>query len=445
MKKFSAILSIFVLISFISSFKINAVSFTPNSEIYSEAVYLKNLDTGEVIYQKNADKKEYPASLTKIMTAILVLENVDDIDNTMVTAPPYVFDELYKTGASTADFRPNETASVKDLMYGMILQSACEAASILADYVGGGSVSKFVQMMNDKAKSLGATSTNFTNPHGLFDENQYTTAHDMAIITEYAMSLSRFNEIADTKTYTIGPSNKHTEPRTVSHTNLMLDKVKGGEYYYPYVKGIKTGTLDEAGRCLVSSASKDGYNYLLVTLNAPLKDADGNNKYYNFMDAITLYEWAFKYFKNTVLLQSSEEVGEVPVRFSSGNDYVLVCPKDSFSALWPSTLDTSAIQRVINLEQEVDAPVKKGDKLGTMELKLSGETLFKVDLVAKDGVERSELEYNLYLAKQFISSTWFKATVALIVALIILYLIIHGISSKKKRRKIKKISKRRQF
>ena len=445
MKKLAAVIASFIFLSIFSVLPVSAVSFTPDSEIHSEAAYLINLDTGIVIYEKNADKQEYPASLTKIMTAILALENIPDIDNTLITAPPYLFDELYKTGASTADFRPYETAPAKDLLYGMILQSACEAASILADHVGGGSIPKFVEMMNTKAQEIGATSTHFSNPHGLFDANQYTTARDMALITQYAMKLSKFNEISNTISYTIGTTNKHSETRTVSHTNLMLDKVKGGEYYYQYAKGIKTGTLDESGRCLVSSASKDGYNYLLVTLNAPLKDESGNNKFYNFMDAQTLYNWAFKYFSYTNILTTQEEMGQVPVKFSSGKDYVLVESSEDYSTLWPSTLDLSAIQRVINLEEEVVAPVQKGAKLGTMELRLSGETLISVELVAKNDVERSEFDYNIYLAKQFMSSAWFKTALAVIVVLVLLYIIVHTTSNRKKRRKMKRVTKKRRF
>lgn len=445
MKKLFAVLTAVITMSFSAILPAKAISFTPDSPIYSEGAYFVNLDTGIVIYEKNADKQLYPASLTKIMTAILVLENIPDIDNTVITAAPYLFDELYKTGASTADFRPYEEATAKDLLYGMILQSACEAASILADYVGGGSVPAFVEMMNSKAQALGATSTHFANPHGLFDENQYTTAKDMAIITQYAMSLSRFNEISNTTSYTIGTSNKHSEPRTITHTNLMLDKTKGKEYYYASAKGIKTGTLDEAGRCLVSTASKDGYNYLLVTLNAPLKDEAGNNKFYNFVDAITLYDWAFKYFQYTNILKTDEEIAEVEVKFSSGNDYVLVRPSEEFSTLWPSTLDKSAVQRVIELQEDVVAPVQKGAKLGTMELRLSGESLIKVDLIATDDVARSDWEYNLDIVKKFMSSAWFKTALVAIVVLVVLYIIVHIAVSSKKRRKTKRISKKRQF
>lgn len=444
MKKISAIISLLLAFAFIlPAIPTQALSFNPPQATHSEAVYLMNLDTDMVIFEKNADKKEFPASLTKIMTAILVLENIADLDNTMIEAPPYIFDELYLAGASTADFRPYETASAKDLMYGMLLQSACEAASILGDHVGGGSIGTFVEMMNAKAVELGATNTHFTNAHGLFDANQYTTARDMAVITRFAMGLPRFNDIVGTTIYEVAASNKHDKPRTVKNTVTMM--FKESEYYYPYIKGIKTGTLDEAGRCLITSASKDGYNYLLVTLKAPLTNAEKEAKFYNFEDAKMLYDWAFKNFAITNLLTTGEEIGEIPVKFSASDDFVIIHPTEDFSMLWDTSVDLSNIQRVITHDEETIAPVKKGAKLGTMELKLSGETLVSVDLVSSSDIQRSALKYNLDVAKRFTSSPWFKGGVAIVLALIVGYVVLYVTLTRKKRRRMKRVNKDRKF
>ena len=196
MKKLALIIVAALMMSVLSSVGVSALTFSPqNFSINSEAAYLVNLDTGMVIYEKNADKRLYPASLTKIMTAVLVLENVDDLENTMIEAPSYIFDELYGQNASTADFRPYETASAKDLMYGLMLQSACEAGSILGHHVGG-NVENFVLMMNEKAKELGCENTHFTNAHGLHDDNQYTTASDMAKIMEYAVLRTAYDSFS---------------------------------------------------------------------------------------------------------------------------------------------------------------------------------------------------------------------------------------------------------
>ncbi len=449
MKKLSAFISLFtafsLMLTMTATATTEAISFTPTETVYSEAAYMVNLDTDIMVYEKNSEQRMYPASLTKIMTAIIVLENVEDIQNTYATAPVSVFNELYGLNASTADFRNGEEASISDLLYGMMLQSACEAAGILAYYVGGESVPSFINMMNEKAAELGCTNTNFTNPHGLFDENQYTTAKDMAIITQYALSLPNFAEISCTPKYELAATNKHTETRLIKHTNTMLDPVNGGQYYYEYVKGIKTGTLDESGRCLVSIASKDGYNYLLVTLKAPLKDEDGNNKYYHQLDHKNIYMWAFENLSYKKLLSVNEEIDEVAVTFSDANDWVLVKPAIDYSTMWSSGIDLTSIQRIVTLEESVQAPVYKGDTLGTIELKFSGETLAKIDLLAAEDVPLSTWKYNLDVAKRFISHPLFKAAIIVIILLIIGYIVVFILVNKKKRRKMKKLNKKRKF
>lgn len=442
MKKISLMLAAVMIMSLVSQLSVSALTFTPNTTIYSEAAYLINTDTGTLIYEKNSKEKMYPASLTKIMTAILVLENIDDLENTQIEAPSYIFDELYGLGASTADFRPYETATADELMYGLMLQSACEAGSILADYVGG-SVENFVLMMNDKAKELGCTNTNFVNAHGLHDPNQYTTAEDMAKIMAYAQTVPNFEKIAGTYSFEIGASNKHTEPRTVYNTNKML--LKSSDYYYEPIKAGKTGTTDEAGRCLATTASLDGYNYLLVVMGGPLLDEEGNTFQSAFVDSKTLYEWAFTYFKPTTLLSTTEEMGEVAVNYSDGNEFVIVYPAEEYSALWPTSIDATAIERKTILPESIDAPVVRGQKVGTLELKCSGETLATVDLLAGSDVERSAWKYNLEVAKNFLKSPWLIAALVIIGVLIVGYIVIYITVNRKKRRAMKRINKRRKF
>ena len=445
MKKFLSLATAFVILaSSVFTAPVSAITFKPGETIHSEAACLVSLDTGDIIFEQCAEEKKYPASLTKIMTAILVLESIDDLDNTVITAPGYIFDELYEIGgASTADFRRNEEATAKDLMYGMMLQSACEAASILADYVGGGSVSNFVDMMNSKAAELGCTNTHFTNAHGLFNENQYTTARDMAIIAEYAVGLPHFMEICNTYTYELPATNKHSEPRTVVHTNKLLSK--NSDYYYEFARGVKTGTLDECGKNLVSTASKDGYNYLLVTLGAPQKDEEGNTQNYQFEDAKILYEWAFKYFSYTTLINPEEEIDEVPVEFSDSNDYVLVYPAEEYTMLWPSSVDVSNIIREVHLFENVAAPVTVGQKLGTVDLIVQGEKLTTINLVTKDEIKRSEMKYNIFLVKNFFVSPWFKTAIVITVAAVLIYVILFLTVTRKKRRKMKRVNKTRRF
>lgn len=430
-----------------------AITFSPDFEIYSEAAILINLDTGDVIYEKNADKQLVPASLTKIMTAIILIEkyedNISELASTYVSGTSACFDELYLTGASTADIRIGEKVSYKDLLYALMLRSACEAANIIA-YNVAGSLEEFVQMMNIKAEELGCEDTHFTNSHGLFWENHYTTARDMAKIVEYAMSLPMFTEISCSENYTMEATSFHKEPRVIHHTNYMMSKVNGGDYYYEYVKGIKTGTLDEAGRCLATIAYKDGYSYMLITLKAPQQDANGNNVYYNFMDHKNLYEWAFANFDYTMLLNGDEEKAEVPVAYGDGVDYVIVKPSEGFSRIWNTRIPVSSIHEIVTLEKDVIAPVKAGQKLGTLELQYSGETLTVVDLIATNDVDRSERTSLITIAKSFIGSERFydaaKYSVVFFLAYTILIIILKIIVARnnKKRSRMYGSTKRRR-
>lgn len=403
-----------------------------------------NLDTMEVVFKKNADKQLVPASLTKIMTAILLLEeykdNIAALSTTYVSGTSECYDELYLTGCSTADIQIGESVSYKDLLYALMLRSACEAANIIA-YNLGGSLSGFASMMNDKAAALGCKNTHFTNAHGLFWENHYTTAEDLAIITEYAMSLPMFMEISSAVSYEMEATSFHTEPRPIAHTNYMMSKTNGGEYYYEYVRGIKTGTLDEAGRCLVTTASKDGYSYLLVTLNAPQTDENGNDVYYNFIDHKNLYEWAFDNFEYTDIILGTEEKAEVPVEYGEEKDFVIVKPADTYSRIWNKRIPLSSIHEIITLDKNVVAPIKAGDKLGTMELQYGGETLTVMDLVSTESLERSKTAEMITVAKSFIGSPDFYSAakwslgffLIYTVLIIVLKIVFHNQNKKRSR------------
>ena len=423
LKKILCAVTAFALIISLSAGAFCA-SFTPDFDVYSESAILYNLDTGEVVYQKNADEKRTPASLTKIMTAVLILEQFKDdigaLSTTYWSGSYECFDELYLTGASNADIRNGEEVSVKDLLYALMLRSACEAANILA-VNSAGSLSAFADMMNLKAQQLGMDSTHFTNAHGLFWQDHYTTARDLCTLIQYAMTLPMFTEIACSPSYEMEETSYH-DPRTITHTNSMM--MKGSDYYYEYAKGIKTGTLDESGRCLASLAYKDGYSYLLITLGAPQYDENGNQVMYNMIDHKNIYEWAFSDFKYTTLIAGTEEIAEVPVEYGEGVDYVIVRPEKEYSRIWSTRVPAESIHRVIDLKQNVIAPVKEGEVLGTMELQYGGGTLAKMDLVATTDVERSEQKELLSVAQSFIGSKEFFDAAKFSAAFFLVYTVL---------------------
>lgn len=402
-----------------------AAAYTPSFEVTSEAVYLLNLNTGDVVYEKNADQKMYPASTTKLMTAILAFELCEDIKETTITAPAYIYDEFYGLNVSTGDIRKGEEMTVELLIYAMLMASANEAASIIADYYGDGSIAHFAEMMTTRAKELGCTGTNFVNAHGLFHEDHYTTAKDMAIIAKHALSIPGFSEIASTTQYNVGVTNKHSE--LIWHTtNKML--LKSSEYYYAPVSGLKTGTLDESGRCFVSTASLDGYDYLLVILGAPIEyDAEKNiigTSNTSFKEAKKLYQWAFENFSMKTLMEKGTEMTEVPLRLAKDVDYVKLQSNERFSALVPDDIEASSLVLEYNVPETVTAPVTKGQRIGEVRLILAGEQIGAVPLVASANVERSEVLYWLDQVEMWMMSFWFKFAVALIAMLIIMYIFI---------------------
>ncbi|MDD2955273.1 MAG: D-alanyl-D-alanine carboxypeptidase [Oscillospiraceae bacterium] len=407
-------------------------------EEYSEAVYMVNLDTGTVVYEKNAQEQRAPASLTKLMTMILAIENCEDLDNTLVTAPSYIWNEFEGINISHADIRRGETLSMRQLIYCMALQSANEAANIVAAYLGDGDISDFVAMMNDKAKEIGAVNTHFVNPHGLYDSDHYTTAYDMYLIAKYAYELDGFMDYVTVPVLEIGPT--HDDPPV--HESLVLTSTNKmmfsqSDYYYEPIRGMKTGTLDESGRCFVSTATKNGFTYLLVLMGAPLYDENGEEYEANnaFLDAKNFYEWAFNTFRVKTLLEKGKNIGQIGLELCWGKDYLLVMSAGRYTALLPDEVEaTSVVLEPVYDTETVRAPLRKGDKVGQVRLMLAGEEIGRVDLVSAETVEQNRWLYYLDEIKTFTRSFWFKFAVILLALLTVFYIALMVIRNRRKRR-----------
>lgn len=414
MKRALVIIICLSILFTVSVFPVGAAS--PGFDFPAKYAYLVNTDTGTVVYEKNGDEKAYPASLTKIMTAIIALEKTQNLDTLEVKAPAYIFNEFYGIGVSNAEIARGEVFTMRELLYALMLNSACEAASIIADHVGGGSIEAFVGMMNDKAKEIGAVNTNFVNAHGLFDENQYTTPHDMYLIAEYAMSVPGFMEIASTKNYTIEANELRTQKNLI-HTNRMLFSTSS--YYMPEMKGIKTGTLEESGRNLVTTAGFDGYNYLCVIMGGEYSD---NTSHYKSTQA--LYEWAFENFRVKTLLDTKKAVTEVTVKLSSETDHVLLKASESVTALVPVNIEQSSVVLQTEVPDYVKAPIKAGDVIGKGTVLLMGEAIATVDLIAIEDVERSTILHITDSLLNVMKSGWFFLGAVVFVALLVIYIIL---------------------
>ncbi len=402
-------------------------AYAPEAHVSAGAYYLYNLDTNEVISERNSTQPMYPASVTKIMTCILALEKTADLDKEMVKYPNYVQDYLYtyqlKNGAiSLGGLSAGEEMSMRKLLFALMLPSANEAAMVIADHVGG-SQEGFIQMMNDRAKELGATNTNFANPDGLFDENHVTTAEDIAKIAMHAIKLPNFMDIVSETAYDSGPTNKH-ENLHWETTNKMI--IPNSEYFYPGLKGVKTGHLPEAGRCFVSTATRDGFSYLLVVLGSDYLDESGKvlNGNASFVDTKVLYDWVFDSFKVKTLVEKGKIVAEIPLKLSTEQDFVKLMTSDRFSALRHKSEDASSVTLVCEIPDSIDAPIKKYDKIGTAKLMLSGEEIGRVDLLSSESVEASQVLIVLEKVKAIASSFWFKFSIIFAFLLFVAYVVM---------------------
>lgn len=378
-----------------------AYTFTPPFTINSNAGIVMNLDSGTVIYEKNADHQEMPAHLAQIMTAIVVMESCEDIDHTTITMNTNM-DIYFQNYENPDDIRyagigSGDTLTVTEYLYAMMLTSGCDAAYALAYYGGDGSMDNFVKKMNEKAAAIGCTGTHFTNPTGLYDQYQLTTARDIMTITKYALDeVPRFREIATADSYS-SMSKSLTVSYAINgwlwkHSNTMT--AQDNLFYYEGTHGIKTGNLNDYGRNIVTLATRDGITYLVVLLGAPFDDSSGELQFYHIEDATELFDWAFSSFQYITLIGDDEEIAELPVTGGSKNNFVLVKPEYSATMLWCKDVDTSAIQRVTSYKDDISAPIQKGDVLGTLDLKFSGEIIASIPLVAVSDVERSMIKHN---------------------------------------------------
>lgn len=383
--------------------------------------------------QKNIDERLYPASLTKIVTAMVTLENVKDVSvKTKMSQAAY--DASVGTGAQVAGITVGEELSVDTLLYLTMVHSACDACEVLAEFVGG-TKENFVKMMNDWVKKVGCNDTNFTNPSGLHDDNHYTTARDMSKITLAALKNANFVKYSTTTEY-------EYKGYTLPHTNLMLHPGYV-TYYYEYAQGIKTGSTEQAEYNVIVKASKDGYNYLAIVMKSPQQKIK-NQSYLtkcSFVDAKSLFEWAFDSLKYTTIVAKDEVIGEVSVENGKDADTVALVAANDTNVIVPVGLDKSAV--IIEIQEKpssLQAPVTKGQKVCSANIIYGDEVIASVPLVAAKTVELSTFLKVINAIKAFFGLTVVKVILVIAFLAIALYVYIFFKSLNKK----KKVEKRRQ-
>jgi D-alanyl-D-alanine carboxypeptidase (penicillin-binding protein 5/6) len=401
--------------------------------IKARSAILVEVNTGEVLYSQAADIMQYPASLTKLMTALIVYERCDLGE--IVTVTESALAGLSPDGSSSG-LKPGEMMSVENLLYCMLISSGNDSASVLGEHTGG-SVEAFVEMMNNRANELGCTGTNFENPHGLHDANHYTTARDMYIIAHEFIKHEKLMEIANTISYVVPATNKSPQ-RILNTTNYLISGTKTIQYIYSYARGIKTGSTTPAGYCLVSSAEKNGLYLISIVLGAA-KDAD-TGEIMSFVEAKRLFEYGFNNFSYKKLVSAGEPIVEVNVDMSQGTNTVVAVTQSEITYLMRNDFDASKVVITPNLYQDVlTAPVTKGQILGEADVSYEGKSYGRVKLVALTGVERSNFLYSMEKLKEYAKKPAFIYGAIGILAAVIGYIVITVMIHRKKRlRMIKK-------
>ncbi len=376
-KKLIVLFFIMILILLHHSFAF-ATSDEPN--LISGAAILMDNKTGKILYHKNENEKMYPASTTKIVTAILTLENcnLDDVVTVSYDAVMSI-----PEGYSSASLQIGEQLTVEQLLQLLLVHSANDAANVLAEYVGG-SVESFVSMMNTKVHELGLSNTHFTNAYGLHDDNHYTTAQDLAMIMKYCMKNEDFRRIAGSASCTLPATNKYGT-RKYNSTNELI--IPNNSNYYPYLTAGKTGYTSQAGDCLVSCSYKDDLELICVVLGG--KTINGVST--RFSETKTLYQYGYDNYSIKTLLHANDLVTqtEVPNGTKESRNLDLLA-NQSINALLENTISIESIPSEIHLKETIKAPIEQGDNLGSISYTIDG-IRYETDLIASHSVEESKL------------------------------------------------------
>ncbi len=355
---------------------------TENLVLSAESVILMDAASGQILYEKNSDTKQYPASITKLMTILLALEKMEAEDLDLKDTITFSHDAIYsiEPGSSHIAIQEGETLTLEQAFYGILLQSANECSNGIAEFVDG-NMEDFAKHMTKRAKELGCQNTNFVNANGLFDKNHYTTAHDMALITKALLTHDTYRKLIEKTYYEIPATNKQSETRYLHGQHQMLNK--HSLYYYPEAKGGKTGFTNEAQNTLVTFAKKDNTELIAVVL----KCAGAQH----YVDTKTLFDYGFSNYQTLKAVSAKDIKQEVAVtevlgkKTNTKQTISAILEKDVFVTL-PKQANVTDVQQNITCNDTVSVPITKGNPLGTLTLTYQGKTLTTANLVASDTV-----------------------------------------------------------
>ena len=357
-------------------------------EINCKGAILVELNSDSTVFELNADERLYPASLTKIMTCLLALEhgNLSDV----ITVDGSLFADMDED-ASAVGLQDGELLTLEELLYCVMVPSANDASLVVADHIGG-SVEKFVDMMNQKAIELGCTGTHFVNPDGLHDEHHYTTPRDMAIITKAALESETFRTICGTSVHELPETNAHPKQMLYT-TNYFLSTILTPDYYWEKVSGVKTGFTTPAGRCLVSLVDEGEYRYLSVVMGCEDEiNEEGFPIYGSFIESRKLLEYGLDNFTFAAVLSHLSPIAQVPVR-SGAVSSVVVAPEKDINALLPLNYDPAKIQVSYTLDEgeSLTAPLAADQVVGTATVTYEGKVVGQTGVRTIAAVDRNKI------------------------------------------------------
>lgn len=414
------------------------IELDPKPAMTDKSHLLIDLDTSHILMEHNINEKIYPASTTKIMTAMVALDYLELTD--IVTVVQESFNDL-PIGSSHAGLVTGEELTVYDLLYCIMLPSANEGANAIALHVGEGDMQTFVNLMNQKAVQIGAYNTNFMNPSGLHDDNHYTTAYDMALITKVALNYETIVEIGNVAQKTLQPNNKKPDGNKVFTSNMLIYRTSDYRYY-KYAKGLKTGSTSQAGKCLVSYAENDGRRLLSIIFGAE-NDSSGVNPVFTY--AKNMFEWGYDNYISKELIDTLKPEKEVAVKLSAKSDYIAVVPENSLSGIVPKNFDAEKIVYTYNLPEIVSAPIKEGQKIGTVDVSYEGIYYGSINLLALNNVEVSDVLYYVDLIENFFQSSLFFRIIGSVGGIFLVLFLIRIINQmKRKKRRYRKIQPQRR-
>ena len=378
------------------------------------SVLIYNLDSDSLVFSNNADKKVYPASTVKIMVALVAIEYFETLEDGLDT-PIAISKKAVGVEGLTMKLRRGETLRARDLIAGMVIYGANDAAHALAIAIDG-NIETFLARMNRKAAELGMKNTDFYNVSGL-DIQPSTTANDLLILGKKAFECTTFMELAGTTRYQIAETDQN-DAHTLYTRNYLLSKQTYADYYYAPATGMNAGATELGGYCIVSSARIDNQNYLCIVMGA--------KQFENFTLAKSLFEWASKTHSYRTLLSQKDIMGEISVALGNQSDYITIVPDREVTYFMQTDLD---LNTAVNVETELyftklTAPVKAGLIVGEAIVYLEGEEIARVNLVTASALSRDHSAQLSRRIRNFIFSPTFLWIVIILVVCVIAYVLI---------------------